>query len=200
MAPVERDVEIYQCPSCGQVKKDSEPTCCERQMETIETAVVFESPEVEEIARQVFGATSTELEICDVLMAEGEASISTLTEYFSCNRSTISRHLNHLVERGVVTKRSEELKDGGRVHVYSCIPADELRQKLEIGFYMWADEAMKKIDEQMQSKIEAAGQTDRVTTSDRDAETTTHTTGVAGDSAAELEADRQEDSLLNRLF
>lgn len=200
MAPVEREVEVSECLSCSRVELGGESTCCGERMETIETTTIFESPEPEDIAQQVFGATSMELEICDILMAEGEASVSKLTEQFSHDRSTISRHLNNLVERGIVTKRSEALKEGGRVNVYSCVPPVEIRRKLKVGLCLWAQEALEKVDDRMQAKIEAAEQADGTTVSGSSAEPTANTTKAKGDSEAELKPVEQRNSLIDALL
>lgn len=198
MAPVERKIEIAHCPSCDRVELDGEPTCCNERLETIDTTAVFEPPKLEEIAQQIFGATPLELDICDVLMAEGEASVSTLTDQFSHNRSTIFRHLNHLVERGMVTKRSEALEEGGQVDIYSCVPPDEIRRKLKISLYIWTQEAMELTDERIQAKIEAAEQTDETTTGGSNADTISDTTRAAGNS--EAESNVIGDSVIDRLF
>ena len=200
MATVNREVRIYHCPSCGGIKPNKEATCCGEEMEEIKTTAVFESPELEDVAEQVFGAPAMELEICDVLMAEGEASVSALTEQFACNRSTIYRHLNHLVERGMVTKRSEQLADGGRVHVYSCVPPDEMRRKLTASLYLWVDETLEGIDDRMQAKVEAAEGTESATTSGSNSRTTSGTTRATDASEAELNAVEQRNSLIGRMF
>lgn len=199
MATVKREVGIYHCPSCGEIEPDRETTCCGEEMEEIKTTAVFEPPEVEEVAKQVFGAPAMELEICDVLMAQGEASVSTLTEQFAYDRSTIYRHLDHLVERGMVTKRSEQLTEGGRVHVYSCVPPDEMRRKLTASLYLWEQKVIEKMDDRMQTKIEVAEATEGATTSGSNSGTTTDATRATDASEAESNAVEQGDSLIGRL-
>lgn len=199
MTTVPRDVELYQCPSCSRIEPAREPVCCGEPMESIEITIAFKSPGVEELAQQVFGASALELEICDVLMAEGEASVSELTEHFSRNRSTVFRHLNRLVERGIVIKQSKKLKEGGQAHVYSCVPPNEIRRKLEIGLYMWAQEAMEKIDERMQAKIEMAEKRDGTMTNGPNIEPAA-TTRAESNNEAESKAVEQRDSLIERLF
>ena len=65
---------------------------------------------------------------------------------------------------------------------------------------MWAREAMAKIDERMQAKTEAAGQSNRMTASGSNAKESTNTPGAEGKNEAESKAVPQRDSLLDRLF
>lgn len=138
------------------------------------------------MAKAVFGIASTELEICEVRMAEGEATIPQLSEQLPHDRSTILRHLNHLVKLGMATKRSDVQENGGRINVYSFVPPDEIGQNLRLGLYMWAQEAMELADELTQAKIEAmAEQTDKAIASHPNTETTTEKTTAESTSESE---------------
>lgn len=200
MSLVEREVELYECPSCNRRKLDGEATCCGRPMETIETTVAFKPPELEQMVKQVFGIASTELAICEVLMAEGEATISELSKQIPHDRSTISRHLNHLVSLDMVTKRSKNLNGGGRAHVYSFVSPDEIRQNLHLGIYMWSKEARELADELTQAKIEAMVEQSGEATSGSNAETTTQKPRAAGDNKSESDNGEQGNSVIDRLF
>lgn len=170
-------------------------------METIETTVAFKPPEPEQMAKQIFGIDSTELAICEVLIAEGEATISELSEQLPHDRSTISRHLNHLVTLNMATKRSKNLDRGGRAHVYSFVPPDEIRQNLQLGIYMWSKEALELADEVTQAKFEAmAEQSGEMATNGSHAETNPEKPSMAGDNKSESDDSEQGNSLIDKLF
>lgn len=79
-------------------------------MNTVETTVPIEPPNVEGIMHDVFDISPTELEVCRQVMAAGETTIGELVETIDRNRSVVSRHLNHLVDLGV-RKESRVLPD-----------------------------------------------------------------------------------------
>lgn len=170
-------------------------------MEASETTVAFDPPEAEQMAQQIFGIASTELRICEVLMAEEEATVADLNEQLSHDRSTISQHLNHLVDLGMATKRSKNLDGGGRAYVYSFAPPDEIRRNLHLGLEMWTKDAKELADELTQTKIEAmAEQSDETSTSEPDAETVTDTTSAMEQRESDSDNGDREGSFIDRLF
>lgn len=155
MGLTKRDVEVYECPSCGSITRQEEVSCCGEPMEMVNMTVRYNQPELEQVAKAVFDISSTELVVCKALMAEGEATIDDLTTQVPRDRSAIQRHINHLVELGVVEKKSQVLKEGGRVHVYSSAPVEEIYRAFRLGLYMWLDDAEDLLDELSQGKLEA---------------------------------------------
>lgn len=104
-------------------------------MDIIDMSIPTESPDAEEIMRDVFDVSPTELEVCRQVMAAGETTIDELVETVDRDRSVISRHLNHLVDLGVVEKQSRVLQEGGRINVYSPCSEEVVRRQLTIGLY-----------------------------------------------------------------
>jgi predicted transcriptional regulator len=163
MGLIEREVKAYECPSCGSLTRHEEVQCCGESRELVDTSVEYEPPEAEPVVKTVFGISSTELVICNALMAEGDATIDDLTSQVSRDRSAIQRHINHLTELGIVAKKSRVLDEGGRIHVYSSVPVDEIYRTLHLGVYAWLNDAEDLLDELTREKLEAmAEQADEI--------------------------------------
>lgn len=151
----ERPIDVYECPSCGDLWFQGDESCCEHPMEEVDVPAVFEPPSVEDLVREVFDISSTELAICRMLMAEEEATIRELAKELSRDRSVVQRHVTHLAELGLIETRSRALQDGGRVNVYASRPADELRRRLQLGLVAWMTEAETRLEELNREKVEA---------------------------------------------
>lgn len=148
------ELDIYECATCGDLRlSDGDATCCGGPMGPVETTVPTESPDVEELMRDVFDISPTELEVCRQVMAAGETTIGELVESIDRDRSVVSRHLNHLVDLGVVEKRSRVLAEGGRIGVYSPRSEDVVRRQLKLGLYAWCLDAIDILEEVNEEKI-----------------------------------------------
>ena len=151
----EHDLAIYECRSCGDYQLGTTaPTCCDDPMAEIDASVPIESPDEETLMRSVFGISETELEVCRHLMTEGEATVKELTAAVDRDRSVVTRHLNDLVDLGVVEKQSRVLSDGGRVNVYSHRSVEAVRRQFKLGLYAWLTDAVDVIDELSEEKVE----------------------------------------------
>ncbi|WP_049926936.1 helix-turn-helix domain-containing protein [Halopiger goleimassiliensis] len=122
-------------------------------MDAVETTVPTESPTVEELMRDVFDISPTELEVRQQVMAAGETTIDDLVETVDRDRSVVSRHLNHLVDLGVVEKTSRVLPEGGRVNVYAPRSEDVVRRKRKHGLYASCLDAIELLEEVNEEKI-----------------------------------------------
>ncbi|GAB3668419.1 helix-turn-helix domain-containing protein [Halopiger thermotolerans] len=157
MASSDSDPElaVYTCRSCGESRLASAaPTCCDEPMAEVDDAVPINSPDEAHLMRAVFDISETELEVCRQLMSEGELTVNELTDLVDRDRSVVTRHLNHLVDLGMVEKRSRVLSDGGRVNVYSHRSAEAVRRQFTIGLAAWMNEATAVIDDLSEDKIE----------------------------------------------
>lgn len=155
MTASERELAVYECRSCGEYQLGATaPTCCDEPMAEIDDAAPIESPDEETLMRVVFGISETELEVCRHLMDEGEATVAELTSAVDRDRSVVTRHLNDLVELGVIEKESRVLSDGGRINVYSHRSAEAVRRQFELGLYAWLTDAVGVIDDLSEEKIE----------------------------------------------
>ncbi|MFC7138529.1 helix-turn-helix domain-containing protein [Halosimplex aquaticum] len=156
MELTEREVDLYECASCGALKEHEAASCCDGQMEAVDATAVFASPDVETVAREVFDISEMELTVCKRLMRDGEATVQDLASQLNRDPSNINRRLNHLVELGMVEKRSRGLPTGGRVHVYSHAPIEEVQRRFRIGLYGWLTETTELLETFNQEKFEAA--------------------------------------------
>lgn len=150
----ERDVEAYECPSCGGLERHEKGTCCGESLEPVSTSVPYEPPGVESVVKEVFDLSSTDLSICSVLMSEGEATVEELADQLSLDRSTVSRHLDHMVQVGIVTKEPRILEEGGQVNLYSPAPVKDVHRTFQLGLYAWLDDAEDVLDELHQERLE----------------------------------------------
>lgn len=156
MSDAEPEVNVFECRSCGAFRLAcAETICCDEPMEAVADTVPRNTPELEDVMREVFGMAATELDICRCAMAEGDATIEEFAERIDRDRSVIWRHLNHLHDMGLVEKRSCIRSEGGRVDVYSPVSEDMVRRQLKLGLYVWLIDAVDAVDTVSQEKIEA---------------------------------------------
>lgn len=120
----------------------------------IDDAVPVEQPDEETILRTVFGMSETELAICRRLMARREVTVEELASAVDRDRSVVTRHLNHLVELGMVDRQSRVLSEGGRVHVFTHRSPDAVRKRFRLGLFTWIADAVDVIEQFSEDKIE----------------------------------------------
>ncbi|WP_049923476.1 MarR family transcriptional regulator [Halopiger djelfimassiliensis] len=155
MASTDVELAVYRCESCGDYRLGTAVmTCCGDAMaEVDDDDVPVGSPDEAKLMQTVFDISETELEVCRCLMAEPEITIKELTEMVDRDRSVVTRHLTHLVDLGLVEKRSRVLSDGGRVNVYSHRSVDAVRRQFKLGLYTWMIDAVDVIDDLSEEKI-----------------------------------------------
>lgn len=117
-------------------------------------------PSLDELLRTVFDMSETELDVCLCVMEGGEQTVAELAEQVDYDRSVVSRHLNHLVDLGVVDKRRRLLKEGGHVYVYVPNDPEVVRRSLAGAFATWVQEATALIDSLSREKVEAIVEAD----------------------------------------
>lgn len=149
---------IYECVSCDNyilaTAAESEMTCCGARPRRIENeGAQIEQPDTKSLFRQVFGMTETEMNICLCVIDEGEATANDISEALDIERSVVSRYANHLVKVGFLHKNERNLREGGRVHVYTHAEPEEVKRSLTLGFYRWAVLATEVIGEFEREKI-----------------------------------------------
>jgi predicted transcriptional regulator len=162
MEQTHASMHLYECTTCGNLGfGHGEITCCEREM----TEVTDEDPRVTQptlpaMLRTVFDMSETELDICLCVMAGGEQTVADLAEQVEYDRSVVNRHLNHLVELGVIEKRRRLLKDGGHVYIYTPNDPAIVRQRLRGTFVSWVERALPLLESLSREKVEAIVETD----------------------------------------
>lgn len=151
----ERDLDAYECPSCGSLALHEGVACCGEPMTAVDATAAIDPPDTESLVREVFGMSATDLELCRVLVAEGEATIGDLTGRLDRDRTSITRRLNHLTDVGVLDKHTRVLPEGGRANVYAPNDIDAVHRQLELGLYAWLDDALDLVEDLNREKIEA---------------------------------------------
>lgn len=125
-------------------------------MESVDlTADGVKRPELEGLLRFVFGMSLSELDVCLCVMEVGETTIREVAERLDVDRSLVSRHLNHLVEVGVLEKRRRIRKGGGHVYLFTPNSVEEVRQGFKLGLYAWMEEALQQVDTLSREKVES---------------------------------------------
>jgi len=150
---------IYECRSCDNhilsTADVSEMECCGSEPRRVsDEGASVEPPGTRELFGQVFGMTETEMSICLCVIEEEEATTNDIAEALDLERSVVSRYVNHLVELGFLHKHERNLREGGRVHVYTHADPEEVTRSLTLGFYRWAVEGTKLIEEFERKKME----------------------------------------------
>lgn len=150
-------MELLECGSCGNLAiGHGEISCCDHAMAPLgDDLSGVPAPSLDGMLRSVFGMTGSELDVCLCVMAGGEQTVADLADRVDYDRSVVSRHLNHLAELGVVTKRRRIRKAGGHVYVYAPNAPDEVRRSLLGSFLAWVGAATAEIDALSREKVEA---------------------------------------------
>ena len=162
MAPTATDLEPVACSDCGDVSLrsvgDVSP-CCDATLRPIDVdQVTVEPPSLEAILGVVFGMTRTELDVCLCVMEVGQATANEIATDVGVDRSHVSRHLNHLVDLGVLEREQRLLERGGRVNVYSPAALETVRQRFVIGLFAWVADAVEEVEGISREKVEAITQ------------------------------------------
>lgn len=193
-----QEFDVQVCESCGRFGRLGEETCCGERTTSVETTVICDQPELPSVVSEVFGLSATDLAVCYALDQLDEATVDELTNHFDRDRSTVSRSLDRLGELDLVEKRPRIPESGGRVHVYSSRPLDDVRRRLELGLYAWVDAAVEEVDELDRRKMEtmADRETDPVSGSaSRDAaDGPTDETSTTEDAADAMASDADEET------
>lgn len=148
--------KLFECKSCGNFGfGDGEIVCCEERMQPVEKEHSVTDPSLEELLATVFDMSETEMDICLCVMEGGEQTVPNLAEQVGYDRSSVSRHLEHLVELGVIDRRRRLLESGGHIYVYTPNGADEVSRRLTDEFAGWVKDAAVLIDSLSREKVEA---------------------------------------------
>jgi len=148
-----------ECSDCGSVAVQSSrdrSQCCGRPVKEVDSEEFpVQDPDLDELLGTVFGMSRTELDVCLCVMDVGEATTKDIARELDVDRSHVSRHLNHLVELGVLEKRRRLLEEGGRVNVYTPAELEAVRRNFTLGLFAWMDEAVEVIDGISREKVES---------------------------------------------
>jgi predicted transcriptional regulator len=149
----ERQYGIYQCNDCSNVAltlRDCNEgmTCHGEPMEEVtEVGMDVQPPDIRQVLLDAFGLPKPGLDICLCVIGEGPVSPTEVADKLDYDESTIRRYLNQLVDIGLLQKSQLNREEGGFVNVYHSIDLDEMRRESLIGFYAWAGEAARLIED-----------------------------------------------------
>lgn len=151
------DAALVACEGCGGLGFGrGEMTCCAGPMEPVDAADdAIEAPALGDLLTAVFDMSETALDVCLCVMEGGDQTAQALADRIDYDRSVVARHLNHLVDLGVVEKRRQVLDGGGHVYVYSPRPEDVVRRQFRTLFLTWVRSAAGRIDELRREKVES---------------------------------------------
>lgn len=152
---------VYECRTCDNyvfsTAGGSEMTCCGGPLDRVDAedeGASTREPETKRLFKEVFDMTETEMDICLCVMDQSEATANDISDALDVERSVVSRYANHLVEVGFLHKSERNLREGGRVHVYTHATSEEVTRNLTLCFYAWAVEATELIDKFGREKME----------------------------------------------
>lgn len=155
-------VAVYRCESCDELvmvsDSGSKKTCCgeglERlKQEDVETSV--NEPEAEEVLREMFGMGETSLNVCFCVIENEGATVSEVADEMGIDRSAVSRHMNRLVDTGILRREERNLKQGGVVHIYAHEDPEVVKERLAVGAFLWTSRVIELINELNDEKMEA---------------------------------------------
>lgn len=154
-------VDLVECRTCGNLGLGKgDIRCCEGPMQSVETsASPVCPPSLDDVLRTVFDMSETELDVCLCVVEGGEQTVNELAKAVDYDRSVVARHLNHLVELGVLEKRRRLLRQGGDVYVYAPRDPDEVRRSLTGLFARWVAHATPHLADLRQDKVAAIVET-----------------------------------------
>jgi predicted transcriptional regulator len=156
---------LFECETCGNLGiGEGEIVCCDGPMQPVEDdAASVDEPTLDELLRTVFDMSETELDICLCVMEGGELTVPDLAKEVGYDRSVVARHLDHLVDLGVIEKRRRLLEEGGQIYVYTPNGADLVARRLTGEFARWAAAATALVESISRQKVEAMVEADTET-------------------------------------
>lgn len=150
----ECQVNGYWCPACTSILIEPDGDCHHDDIGQItDTRSAISEPELETILEAIFEISSTELEICLCVMDAGEATIEEIATKLNASRTTVSRHIDHLVDIGVLEPDDRVLTSGGRVTVYTTASPAVVRKRFKRILCHWTMEAVCQIDTLTEEKV-----------------------------------------------
>lgn len=148
----------YWCPCCARIRIGPEAACDHDELEQITSSQPgINEPELETILSAIFGISATELEVCLCVMDAGDATIEEIATELNVNRTTVSQHIDHLVDIGVLETDERILRAGGRVTLYTSASPEVVRTRFRHGLCHWMTEAVCQVDNLTEEKVREIG-------------------------------------------
>jgi len=136
----------------------SKRDCCGQGLERVaedEIRAEVNEPDSGNVLKDMFGLGETSLNVCFCVIDKEGATVSEVAEEMDIDRSAVSRHMNTLVDNGILKREERNLKQGGVVHIYTHEDPEVVKERLAIGSFFWASKAIELINDLNDEKMEA---------------------------------------------
>lgn len=148
----------YCCTTCTRIRIDPGEDCDHDELERVTgTHPGVAKPGLQTVLEAVFMMSSTELEVCLCVMDAGEATIEEIAARIDASRTTVSRHVDHLDDIGVLEPDERVRPSGGRVTRYTTASPETVRARFKFGLCHWMAEAVQQIDSLTEEKVREIG-------------------------------------------
>lgn len=108
---------------------------------------IIEEPDLETLWREIFGFSQTRILVCICVLMDEPTTVSEVAEMSDRSESTVSNHLNPLVEAGILERSVRNLDSGGTIHVYRAAPIDTQQKIFRQGLFAWVARTIAMIEE-----------------------------------------------------
>lgn len=151
--PTSSRYDLFECPDCDTVvlangRDDPPMSCHDEPMERVtDLEMSVKPPDVKQVLLQAFGLPKAGLDIRLCVIGDGPHSANEIAELLGYDRSTVTRHLNKLVDLDLLQRSELNREGGGVINVYHSVDLERMRREALIEFYVWAGEAAAFIED-----------------------------------------------------
>lgn len=109
----------------------------EESPESFRDLMLAENPGFDDVAACVFGLGSRDIECYFALCERPESSANALADALERDRTTVTRTLDTLREKGLAERRRELLESGGQRYCYRATALEEVRERMHEELDAW---------------------------------------------------------------
>lgn len=105
-----------------------------------------------EMLRNMLNLSETELRVYRLLLSSIGQRVSEVAGLIGRDRSLVQKALQNLMSAGLITRRTEKLKNGGYYYTYDAIAPSQVKKELERCIEEWHDsmlESLRRFEEEM---------------------------------------------------
>ncbi|MFQ6106814.1 MAG: helix-turn-helix domain-containing protein [Thermoplasmata archaeon] len=110
-----------------------------------------------EMLRSMLDLSETELKVYrSLLSADGQAVLE-IARQIGKDRSLVQRALQNLMSAGLITRRTETLRNGGYYYAYDAVPPTQVKKELARCIENWHEsllESLNRFEEEMEGFLE----------------------------------------------
>jgi len=108
---------------------------------------LVDEPTTKELIEDVFNISGSVCRVYLYLVHQPEPqTVRSIASELDRNRSSISRSLTQLYEKGLITREEKSLKTGGHKYVYDPLPMAQLRVRMHEALDHWTEQMHREID------------------------------------------------------